>query len=102
MITFQQLKDFINSQPDDRPVDMCQNMNSEECGCVMIHYGRDVLGIPNDYVSAGFSTIFDKSGESETEFDIEGDIRQLIPNTNYAWYAGIQTYKNLKDIVNEE
>lgn len=35
------LEQFINEQPDERPIDFKQAVaHSSECGCLLIHYGR--------------------------------------------------------------
>jgi hypothetical protein len=38
--TFKQLSEFINSQLDDRPVNMEQSYGDEDCGCILVHFGR--------------------------------------------------------------
>lgn len=43
VVTKQQLLDFVNTQSDDRPIDFNQNESFEECGCLMVHYGKEVL-----------------------------------------------------------
>ena len=46
-VTKQQIVDFINAQPASRRVNMSQNYSYESCGCVMVHYGKDVLKLDN-------------------------------------------------------
>lgn len=38
--TVEELTKFINSQSDDRPVDMNQPNGDYDCGCVLVHFGR--------------------------------------------------------------
>lgn len=45
MITTREILDFINSQPDDRRVNMSHNSYNDSCRCVMVHYGKDILGL---------------------------------------------------------
>lgn len=42
-VTIQELFDYINNQPEDRKVDLCDFQNTEgfDVGCVMVHYGKD-------------------------------------------------------------
>ena len=39
-VTQKDIVDFIFSQPDDKVADLSQNLCEEECGCLMVHYGR--------------------------------------------------------------
>jgi len=54
-VTRQQIIDFVRAQPNDRPVNMDENSNNETgCGCVMIHYGREILKLSqNDFEGCG-------------------------------------------------
>ena len=40
--TFEELKQFVLSQPDEQPIDMVDNIgnNREKCGCILVQYGR--------------------------------------------------------------
>lgn len=49
-ITDQEIVDFIKAQPDDRPVRMGQCESSNSCGCIMVHYGREVLHIEEPFI----------------------------------------------------
>lgn len=42
-VTKQELVDWINAQPTDRPVNMSENYSRYETGCVMVQYGKEVL-----------------------------------------------------------
>lgn len=44
-IKIQDLVDFIFAQPDDRRVDMMKNYSDEACGCIMVHFGKEKLGL---------------------------------------------------------
>lgn len=57
MVTTKEILDFIDGQPDDRPVNLNENDSTDECGCVMVHYGKEVLGL-EDFV-CGFRRIGD-------------------------------------------
>ena len=43
IVTKQELIDFVDAQPDDRPVNFQQFYSTEDCGCLMIHFGKEVL-----------------------------------------------------------
>lgn len=51
-ITNKEMFDFINSQPRDRKIHMDENRSSCDCGCIAIHFGKEVLGLEN--FGAGF------------------------------------------------
>lgn len=38
--TFQEVLDFINSQPDETPVDFTSAINNLNVGCLMVQFGR--------------------------------------------------------------
>jgi len=40
--TFEELKQFVLSQPDEQPIDMADNIgnNREKCGCILVQFGR--------------------------------------------------------------
>ena len=44
-VTKQELIDFVDAQPDDRHIDFQQFYSTEDCGCLMIHFGKEVLNI---------------------------------------------------------
>lgn len=56
VIKGQEIIDFIKSQPDDREVDFREYNSDYTCGCVMVHYAKDVLNLPN--VNCGLRTFF--------------------------------------------
>jgi hypothetical protein len=61
IVTVQEIKDYVLSQPDDRPLDNLGSFSTDGCGCVMVQYGRDVLGLTDFHCSfnkwAGFAEI---------------------------------------------
>jgi len=83
VVTRQQIIDFVNAQPDERPVDMRECINSEPfCGCVMIHYGREVLKLfsSKDFFGCG--------------------VAQWIVEDGLAPYIHIENYESIGDILN--
>lgn len=38
-VTEQEMRDFVESQPDNRPIDFAENSHSDSCGCLMVQYG---------------------------------------------------------------
>jgi hypothetical protein len=40
--TFEELKQFVLSQPDEQPIDMADNIgnNRQKCGCILVQFGR--------------------------------------------------------------
>lgn len=53
MILVQSIKDFINAQPDDRPVNMWEGRTSDPTGCVLVHYAS-ANNIPIPIGGVGF------------------------------------------------
>jgi hypothetical protein len=58
IVTAAQLLEFIKMQPDDRKVDLFDNTSNDKCGCIMVHYGKDILGIRKHF-ECGASSWFD-------------------------------------------
>lgn len=59
--TLEELKAFINLQPDDRPIDMDQIYGDCGCGCVLVHFGRKFFH--RKIVTVGFAHIFNDRGQ---------------------------------------
>jgi hypothetical protein len=91
-VTFQKLVDFVNSQPDDRPINFSQNSFHENCGCLMVHYGKFV-GVIGERCS--FTSVVDYNGEELVKFD--ESCSNLV--TNCVLYYSVSNYKELKDLV---
>lgn len=62
------LEEFINEQPDERPVDFNEpRARQEDCGCVLIHYGREVLGLRGTLLAGVYGVrIYNEIEVSET------------------------------------
>lgn len=93
IITNQEFIDFINSQPDNRSIDMLDD-NGDGCGCVMIHYGQDVLKYSRP--SAGTVCIWEKNNFDETVVQMEKDIFNFIPNS---YWESIKNYGDVKKLL---
>lgn len=94
-ITREELEDFIMAQSPDRPVNMDEYTSNYECGCVMVHYGKELLGF-DDFkcMSYGF---YSKINNKELAFLTTG-IGTII---NTPWkdiknYGDIQKYLKTK------
>lgn len=93
-ISLRQLKDFIRSQPDDKPVDMnTSNAGEGECGCVMIQYAREKLSAKGK-LECGTQNISFHGGRRIGWLDRPIDV--LIP---VARWSGIESYADLKHII---
>ncbi len=42
-VTWNEMREFIFSQPDERPLDFRDNFIDEPCGCPMIHFAKEHL-----------------------------------------------------------
>ncbi len=52
------LKQFIEQQPAERPVDFSSSyrVKDGDCGCVLVHYGREELKMSGE-INAGFDNV---------------------------------------------
>lgn len=48
-VTKQELRDFIFAQDDDREVKMNESDTNCECGCIMVHFGKEQLRIEESF-----------------------------------------------------
>lgn len=96
MLTKQQIYDFVNSQPDDREVNMFHYHFEQKCGCVMVHYAKDVLGYEEPIAGSAF--IIDLKNSNNEIFAKDDDfyIQYIIPSEEW---INIHTYKDLKEII---
>lgn len=91
-ISKKQIKDFVNKQPDDKPIDFQQNFSKDSCGCLMVHIGKE-LGF-KDFKCGIYYIANDKD---ETVLNIESNIVENIlklknlPNN----------YKELKNLLDK-
>jgi hypothetical protein len=85
MISKQQIVNFIKAQPADRPVNMQEAGSSCECGCIMVHYGKEVLGLKEVFFCG--RTIIGPKDQLDT------DIGDIIPM--WMW-GGITTYGDIQ------
>ena len=96
--SFQELKDFVNSQPDDKKVDMSDN-NGIDTGCVLIQFAKN----KNCQNISGccYNTIYMKEGkrlapDSESDSD---SIAYIILN---CINKQVKKYKEVKEIFREQ
>ena len=63
-ITMKEMREYILSQPDEKPVNMKVNhspVGSEQCGCLMVQYAHEVLKL--DDVNCGMNSIHNRRGK---------------------------------------
>ena len=69
-ITMKEMREYILSQPDEKPINMKVNhtpVGDEQCGCLMVQYAHEVLKM-ND-VNCGWCSINNHSGkQAHTDF----------------------------------
>jgi hypothetical protein len=95
-ITEQEIIDFIKSQPDDRKVDFVDNLSHDKCGCVMVHYGRDVLNLKD--FACSYLTIKSYPNEKEhVEASLEKNIKEIVGLET--WHRQPETYGELKQLM---
>ncbi len=97
ILTKQDVIDFINSQPDERPVDMYNNIAAPDTGgCLLVqlhkHYfpdNKDIIGASYTYVC--LHKLEEKRKESEEALNIDFEV-SLLPLIS----RGAKSYKELK------
>lgn len=93
--TFQELAQFIRSQPDERAVDMSHARTLPgQCGCVLVQFARAEFGAKEKKVQCGYSqmTIVDEDFKEE-KIQGDDDVGSFIHrNADY----GKLTYAQLK------
>ena len=97
ILSKQDVKDFINSQPDEREVNMDEStsiyLNKPTCGCLLIHLYKDRFKDDFSYIRAGINHARGDSFFIVNNFD-NFDICEFLESEQ-------TTYKELKKIVNE-
>lgn len=92
-VTKKQIIDFINSQPADRPVDMFNPNSNDRCGCVMVHYGREILNIEENFTCGYYQWKYKSSGASLAILENYCAINVIIKNwESFENYGDIQKY----------
>jgi hypothetical protein len=91
--SFDELKDFIFSQKDDRIIDMF-NMPIEETGCILVHFGRKK--IKRKILCVGFSSIEDDRGKFYM-----ADSEKIVSFIKKAVFLKIKNYKEAKKLLNK-
>ena len=76
IIPTQELKDFILSQPDDRPINMKETQPDCSCGCILIQFQKE-KGLPP--ATVGYTFVGDDNAfPTEVEAFIYRDILSLL------------------------
>lgn len=88
--TYQDLIEFINKQPDERPINMRESASSHDCGCLLVQYGRDELKLPGVW-GCGYTHIL---AQEHIEFD-----RQTLSFIKQLLHLSPTNYKQIKDFI---
>lgn len=89
IVTKQELIDFVDAQPDDRPIDFQQFYSTEDCGCLMIHFGKEVLNLKGRFYCDNSRW----KGANDTLAYLQGDnfiFYNIVSNSH------VKTYGELK------
>lgn len=89
IVTKQELIDFVDAQPDDRPVDFNQFYSIEDCGCLMVHFGKEVLKLKGRFSC------------DNTRWIVKGNALAHLQDYNFIFYDivsdhQVKTYGELK------
>jgi len=91
MIGEQEIIDFVFAQPRERRVNMGEPFSDNSCGCVMVHYGKEKIGL-KEYFSCSSLYI----GEEHAIDSSCGIFRLLdVTSRNY-------NYGQIQDILTEK
>lgn len=111
IITNKQFLEFIRAQPADRPLDFMHNRTEHDCGCPMVHLGREVLGL--DKFACGSDKWFDAlTSRTLAEFELDPDlqpqdqawsrtrgIRRITKLFEREKIASPETYGELQEVI---
>ena len=104
METTIQLKDFVDwifkvaKENPERPIKMHQNHSTDDCGCLMVQYSREVLGKNDDRIACGFSIINIFHNDNNTHvytMKKKDGTRALIP----IWFFNAENFKMAAQIA---
>ncbi len=93
-LTKEQIKEFIDTQPDNRPVEMGMSWvrNDEDCGCLLVHVYRHFNPEYKGEIQAGYNA---HVGLSNKGFSIKTpNVSHFIEKTSER-----TTYKDLKKLA---
>lgn len=97
-ITKQDFVDYINKQPDNREVNFSENDSSHSCGCLMVHYFKD-LGFNN--FRCGSSRIVDYDDFNKYDYIVlDYGCRSIVIKGVIS--RKMKTYKDLKECLTKE
>jgi hypothetical protein len=96
-VKIKEFHDWIESQPDDRNVDMRECLDNDPCGCVMVQYGRH-NGFPEFEWCGSVSWMF--SGSPVARFEDDKYLSEII---EYGYHNRSKTFGELKkDLIKTE
>lgn len=90
-ITIDDMREYILNKSDDTLVDMTENLWSDPCGCLMVQYGREILGIEKP--SAGYCNIYDTDNNDAEIAQLTFNMDDLI---NESFFCRVSNYGELK------
>lgn len=96
-ITKEELIKYIKSQPPEKPVNMSQTSDSEDCGCIMVQYAKEKLKLKN--FGCGFQSIaYNSKTGKEMERNLEFDIRSILPM--HLWWE-TNTFGDIQKLIDK-
>lgn len=100
-LTKQQVIDFINSQPDERPIDFTEpNYSPGDCGCLLVHLNQNVTSNYTDSIHCSFSDAsnYEKNWWVKTEVSVDCFLKENSRSLMEGG-AGIKNYGELKKLT---
>lgn len=97
-VTQEEFIAFILAQPEDRPVNVADFHSTDPCGCPMVHYGKEVLGLTE--FNASSYDLYKGNGPCLAKIN-GGNLKDKLGRKNCS-NLGVITYGNLRANMREE
>lgn len=96
---------WVMEQPDDRTVDMGESHWSPEdknfnCGCVMVQYGREVLGFEESF-GCGISSWFTVGRKFSSLAGMDNNIFKVARKPTHMLYGNTQSRMDKRHLLPE-
>lgn len=94
--SFQELEEFVNSQPDEKEISMGEN-HGDGCGCILIQFGRK-QNLSKD-LQCDFHTIYSENKKIKAIFCDQGKVYDFI---NDCIFERVTNFGEAKEILKNQ
>jgi len=99
--TYDDLVAFIKTQPDEREINMEEVRSTQPCGCVLVHFGKEKLGL--EAFLCEYDSMEDDEGEllavSSVNRDQDGNGERVGNLVAHAASIDARTYGEVKALI---